>query len=340
MRTVLYANKEVSAWLGANFVMQWTSERPVPKITIDFGDGRKLERTLTGNSVHYVLDADGNPLDALPGLYAPGPFKAALERARLLHAEVQDKPGHERDRLVALFHYARAAALQGRFADAVARAGGEAKSPEPDTEKVTRLNAGDPDFLGRVDHEFASRAIHRSLSKAGVELPILLAATGYDSAALEAISTEMWRTIAATELPDPGLDSRSLALMAREAGATGLRADALARVRRATNPFAAEKAVRVAVGKMMMGEGRMLNLLNESENALARMAQKFEETLAIDSLRNDYQFHSRIHQWFAMGEVKDLEELNERVYREVFLTPRSDKWLGLADPESFVGIGG
>ena len=31
----------------------------MPTVTIDFGDGRKLERTLTGNSIHYILDFAG-----------------------------------------------------------------------------------------------------------------------------------------------------------------------------------------------------------------------------------------------------------------------------------------
>ena len=56
-RTSLYSNKEISNYLRDNFVLHWQSVRPVPRVTIDFGDGRKLERTLTGNSAHYVLTA-------------------------------------------------------------------------------------------------------------------------------------------------------------------------------------------------------------------------------------------------------------------------------------------
>ena len=41
-----------------------------PKVTIDFGNGKTLERTLTGNSAHLVLDVDGRPVDALPGLFS------------------------------------------------------------------------------------------------------------------------------------------------------------------------------------------------------------------------------------------------------------------------------
>jgi hypothetical protein len=75
-RTALYANERVGEALRQDFVLHWSAERPAPKITIDFGDGRKLETTITGNSIHYVLDAEGRPVDALPGLYGPKKLKS------------------------------------------------------------------------------------------------------------------------------------------------------------------------------------------------------------------------------------------------------------------------
>ena len=80
-RTVLYANAEISSVLRDRFVLHWQSVRPAPIITIDFGDGRKLERTITGNSIHYVLDSSGNPIEAFPGLYGPKAFLRGLNDA-------------------------------------------------------------------------------------------------------------------------------------------------------------------------------------------------------------------------------------------------------------------
>ncbi len=77
-RVLLYPNEQVRAVLGNAYVLHWSSERPVPRITIDFGNGRRIERTLTGNSVHYVLDETGRVVDALPGLYDADAFVAAL----------------------------------------------------------------------------------------------------------------------------------------------------------------------------------------------------------------------------------------------------------------------
>ena len=84
-RAVLYPNSEISKYLRENYILHWQSVRPAPRITIDFGDGRKIERTITGNSIHYILDHDGEMIDALPGLYSPFGFKKYLIQANELN---------------------------------------------------------------------------------------------------------------------------------------------------------------------------------------------------------------------------------------------------------------
>ena len=79
-RTVFYNNREINELLRDHYVLHWRSVRPVPKVTIDFGDGNRLEQTLTGNSIHYVLDSRGRLLEPLPGLYGPAAFRSALDR--------------------------------------------------------------------------------------------------------------------------------------------------------------------------------------------------------------------------------------------------------------------
>jgi hypothetical protein len=80
-RKLLYPQPRINELLRDCFVLHWQSVRPVPKVTIDFGDGRTLVRTLTGNSVHVVLDSAGRPVDALPGLFSPAVFYELLVRA-------------------------------------------------------------------------------------------------------------------------------------------------------------------------------------------------------------------------------------------------------------------
>jgi hypothetical protein len=100
-RTILYPNREISAYLRANYVLHWQSDRPAPVVTIDFGNGRKMQRTVTGNSIHYILTPLGEPLDAIPGLYQPPAFLALLRDGVALQRELAR---HE-DRDKALRHY-------------------------------------------------------------------------------------------------------------------------------------------------------------------------------------------------------------------------------------------
>jgi len=85
-RTTLYPSAEINRILKDRYVLHWESIRPAPRVTIDFGDGRKLERTITGNSIHYILDSDGNVVDALLGLYSATVFAAELRAAAALDA--------------------------------------------------------------------------------------------------------------------------------------------------------------------------------------------------------------------------------------------------------------
>jgi predicted nucleic acid-binding protein len=77
----VYSNLEVSSWLREHVVLHWSSERAVPTVRIDFGGGKMLEGTLTGNSAHYLLDELGRPLDVFPGLYGPQALLAGLREA-------------------------------------------------------------------------------------------------------------------------------------------------------------------------------------------------------------------------------------------------------------------
>lgn len=105
-RALLYSNAEVSAYLRENYVLHWKSVRPAPKVTIDFGDGRKIERTLTGNSIHYILDENGAILDALPGLYSPSGFLKYLKTGFEINAVIDSAPTAQKE--LAALRYRRA----------------------------------------------------------------------------------------------------------------------------------------------------------------------------------------------------------------------------------------
>ncbi len=107
-RAILYPDASVSKLLRERFVLHWSSERPVPRVTIDFGDGRRIETTTTGNSAHYVLDARGDVVDVLPGLYTPAAFHAELVDTLALAERLDAVPAVVRDATLRLHHAARA----------------------------------------------------------------------------------------------------------------------------------------------------------------------------------------------------------------------------------------
>ena len=103
-RTTLYPNAAVRKTLRETFVLHWESVRAVPKVRIDFGDGRILERTLTGNSIHYVLDSKGRPVDGIPGMHGANGFLAQLERARRMAIAVDGLDDAARTKALASLH--------------------------------------------------------------------------------------------------------------------------------------------------------------------------------------------------------------------------------------------
>ncbi len=85
---MLFSHPVLSRTLNERFECAWESVRPVPKVEIDFGDGRVLERTLAGNVATYVTLADGNVIDIVPGLVDPAEYGRRLEQALWLHERV------------------------------------------------------------------------------------------------------------------------------------------------------------------------------------------------------------------------------------------------------------
>ena len=78
-RTVLYSNAEISSVLRESICVALAIG------TSGAGRHDRLRRRpqtrahLTGNSIHYVLDSSGLPLEAFPGLYGPQAFLARTD---------------------------------------------------------------------------------------------------------------------------------------------------------------------------------------------------------------------------------------------------------------------
>ena len=163
-RTTLYANAQVSSYLRAHSVLHWSSERPVPVVSIDFGDGRKVTRTITGNSVHYVLDAQGQVVDALPGLYGAHAFVEALKRSEGIAKSSGSMKGPRREALVKKWHEQALEQSLARFQDDLQKVGIEEVACTLPT--VPGLNIADvwPSSLA---------AVPMAMHKAMVEFPLV-----------------------------------------------------------------------------------------------------------------------------------------------------------------------
>ena len=287
-RTVLYANKTVADVLRERFVLHWKSVRPAPLVTIDYGDGRKLVRTLTGNSIHYILTPDGEVIDALPGLYGPQAFLRGIVEAETINKRVAGQNDETRATILDRYHRDRVDAI-GKLWTADARKVG-AKIPASLLRNETSGQSFDARVAGRT-----------AMSKAMSEMSIINAIS-YDVIQLDqATDDAVWEKIANLHTDDARLDQDSIALIRKQ---------------------------------------------NSSENAsaikdeqLSRIVVNFERYLAFDTVRNEYKMHSKLHAWLSSGTRGfDVESLNERVYKSLFLTPSSDPWLGLYSPDTYAAL--
>jgi hypothetical protein len=76
---VLFSDSKIAEYINNNFEAAWQSVRKVPKVTVDFGNGKCVTKTFRGNIATYVCDARGNVFDVLPGLYSAGQYMTELE---------------------------------------------------------------------------------------------------------------------------------------------------------------------------------------------------------------------------------------------------------------------
>lgn len=305
-RTTLYANAAVAQYLSDHFILHWQSVRPVPRVTIDFGDGRKLERTITGNSIHYVLSPDGGVMDALPGLYGAKAFVRGLQRATALTKDASAKSPEERRTLLAAYHQERLAALTAELEQDLQQVSAATATPPPDVSMTPAVLTFAPQPV-----PMATTAARVAGAKGNVEKPILYRTTPGPTAAPRNDHADFddatWKKIAARHAEDAILDHGAKTLI------------------QVKGPNALE-ASRVALSKSFV------------EDPMLRKLRAMERSISEDTVRNEYVLHRQIHAWLASQPVPAVDQLNSRVYAELFLTPDSDPWLGLLPADAYAAL--
>lgn len=266
-RTTLYPNAEVSKFLRENYILHWQTVRPAPKITIDFGNGRKIERTITGNSIHYVLDCQGRVVDAIPGLYGAKAFLAQLTEVQPFAKELGDDCGRSYPPRLREYHAKKSA------------------------ESLDAL-------LQEVEAAYASKLWASLLKFLGT------------SAGLEAMLTDdAWKQIAARHLDESALDAAASTVVVKF--------------------VPAEVAFQLTASKTV------------AENPMMRLIRNLTGTIALDTVKNEYVLHRKIHEHLAsdpMAILAGVDGLNDWVYSEIFQTPLTDPWLGLSSPDVFTAV--
>jgi hypothetical protein len=282
-RTVLYSNAEVASALRNRFILHWESVRPAPVITIEFGDGRKLVRTITGNSIHYILDSEGHLIDGLPGLYGPAAFMRGLGEAESIFKRIRDVKAEQRSGLLTNYYRTRINRISVEWLNDTKKIGG--KEPEGVL----------------IDHDHNGNAVAimpLAVTKAATENSMLRAMMSVSEALGRTTDEEAWKKIAALHLDDALLDQRSIGLIRRQT--------------------------------------QELPKVNKS---LDRLLQTFQDSIALDTVRNEYRLHVKLYSWLVVDRRRtDLAAFNEKVYAELFATPRSDPWLGLLQADVYTGL--
>lgn len=200
-RTILYSNTEISKVLRENYILHWKSVRPVPRITVDFGDGRKIERTITGNSIHYILDSQGQIVDALPGLYGPQAFLNELGQAEKLAKQLNGTESAGRDLLLSQILNTNSQAVQKQWEKDLGLVG--KRNPLQPVRQVSTSN-NPPNAVAAMPVAATKMIVERPLVKSLV----------LDLKALEnQTDNETWEKIASLHADQSKLDNHSTMLI-------------------------------------------------------------------------------------------------------------------------------
>lgn len=211
-RSILYPNSAISNYLQTNYILHWQSVRPAPKITIDFGDGRKIERTITGNSIHYVLDKDGTVIDALSGLNNPQIFLEFLQTGTSLAKSRPAFPQNSSEN-VSPFAIFRGNKYRG-LTTQMNRLGKQLKLNFDTTRKASR------DF---EEMPPAIMAMALATTKMMVEMPDLKGITAdMTRYGEEQVNLENWKQIAKISGKQAKLDENSIAFIRRQTAKNNL----------------------------------------------------------------------------------------------------------------------
>ncbi|RYG69171.1 hypothetical protein EON80_10295 [bacterium] len=311
-RVLLYANTQINPILRDKFILHWSSERPVPVMTIDFGDGRKIKQTMTGNSAHYLLDETGRPLDVLPGLYSPQDFQKWLVNSEDLANDWKNSAAETREANLKQWHKKRISNLWSQTLGA----GKNEKWVQQQTESTLKDSPLLASKVKVVEVTIpADRPARLAFTKGAGERPLLSATTLFASSR----RNDGWAWGGQTETPIK-LDDETKARI------------------KAMNPrLSASKTAELQNNAPRIQQIQSTTAPRKTTSFDA-MIQNLENSVTVDTAANKFGMEIPIHALFAHGQEGDFTSLNRKIYDTLFLTPKSDPYLGLASDNVFTGL--
>lgn len=278
-RTVLYCDPKIAKVLGRDYVLYWQTVRSVPKITIEFEDGRKIHGTITGNSIHYILSSDGLLLDAFPGLYEPAKFLSHLKQTKELSTMLAKVDPEHRKNVVKQTRRRRLSSLSAEWGQKLVEA----------SEPIARARGEETEVV-------REKATAAAASRLSVSKRVM---TEQD------IMKQLTITL---DSLDQLTDAPAIKAMAE------------------TLDCQISKVTRQIIASESYG------------NNVDPRIEKLNQTLAMDTVLNEYQLRPQLLRWLLEEEEVDLEKFNRKVYAELFLTPDSDPWFGLLSEDRYTAL--
>ena len=346
-RVLLYPNAAINRQLRENFVLHWSSERPVPVATIDMGDGRVIRRTLTGNSAHYLLNSDGAPLDVLPGLYAPAQFAAWLQRGADFARDWQTMNADLRPKMLSDWH-------RGRLIDGI-------KARVDNAQVISEANqiiAANWLASNKLAPVVTARDISPlALPKSAGEVPILNAMGQMPAVLLlDGIPSVSGLFRARIPIPNPtpfdAATRARIVAMQPENEPRLLIENLQQNVARDTenNRRNFEPAIHAYFINQLSPDfaGKTADFSSDNRtnpylagaevSKLVKPAPFGPQNFTFGARETKPNFVSRESLYFAEGTTPNFDKLNRAVYDKLFRTPASDPWLGLAPADAFVAL--
>lgn len=310
----MLSDPDTAKLLNTEFVPCWDMVRPVPQVTIDFGNGRVLKRTLAGNTVISICAPDGRVLDAYPGVYTPAAFKAQIGDTLGLFRKLSAAPA-EQSTLLAAWHRERF--LAGVQAEGRRTTLSKALVESPLLRALGLAPIKAMAFGERLPAPAPGDAPPAAAAPDAPSVPTTTSKAVVQSAILKGVAPPSYALLSPAGAPNP----------AATINAPGV--DPLSDPKAAFRLFSArleDVSKRAASVRELRRATPGQPVPPQTPEQIGREAVEEDSTINIRTIR------PAVHLWFmANAAPADVRTVRDAMYRDLLHVPIDDPYLGLTD---------